>query len=152
MKLRIMIKLKSNVIRTKNENKTLYKRAVKSVSQIKKRKRKERRDEKMKSALFGALMLSSQLIRAEDESIDERRWAVCRFMPSGDWTMSEPEIDGFLLMHEGVYDTSPVIKGVLRDNNDVSDDNFIKRRRFNQMKVFKNYSQTCDIGAMDPFY
>ena len=65
MKLRIMIKLKSNEIRTKNENKTLYKRAVKSVSQIK--KRKERRDEKMKSALFGALMLSSQLIRAEDE-------------------------------------------------------------------------------------
>ena len=72
----------------------------------------------MKSALFGALMLSSQLTRAE-----EMRYSICEFMASGDWTTSDPEITGFLLMHEGENDTSPVIRGVLTDYNIISDDN-----------------------------
>ena len=101
----------------------------------------------MKSALFGALMLSSQLIRAQAE---EKRWAVCRMMPS-DEDMSEPIIDGTLLIHEGVNDGSAVIKGVLNDFNQTPD-NLIERRRFNAMEVFSNYHPRCDIDAMQPNY
>ena len=81
-----------------------------------------------------------------------KKWAKCQFMAGTNLKSADPEINGFLLMHEGHLDRAPVIKGVLRDDNDESADNFIKRRRFNQMKVFKNYSQTCDIGEMGPFY
>ena len=89
-------------------------------------------------------MLSSQLIRAQAE---EKRWAVCRMMPS-DENMSEPIIDGTLLIHEGENDGIAVIKGVLNDFNSLSADNLIERRRFNAMEVYSNYHPRCDIDAM----
>ena len=67
-------------------------------------------------------------------------------------TSAEPKIEGFLLMNEGKLDGAPVIKGVFRDNNRASAENSIRRRRLNELKVFERYSETCDIGEMEPFY
>ena len=81
----------------------------------------------MKAALISALMLGSQLIRAQDEVEPQprRKYAAC-FVDDGGYHISddEPDIFGFLLLSEGREEGENLkTMGVLSDYNHENENN-----------------------------
>ena len=80
----------------------------------------------MKAALISALMLGSQLIRAQDEVEPQprRKYAACFVNHAYPVSDVEPEIVGFLLLSEGREEGENLkTMGVLTDYNHLNENN-----------------------------
>ena len=113
-------------VRSKNETESLYKRAENFNSAKLNKKDKERTVKRMKAALISALMLGSQLIRAQDEVEPQprRKYAACFVNQAYQVSDDDPEIIGFLLLSEGREEGENLkTMGVLADYNHLNENN-----------------------------